>query len=141
VKLAAEQLVRESAVPWSIVRATGFYWLLERPIVLCPRDVHMQPVDSDEFADFVVAALADGPRHEREDFVGPETLTMRELAEQYLAARGLRRRIWNAPLPRSVRQALEAGNTSPEARQRVATWSEWLRRSRTVSPAAASLAA
>jgi len=30
VKLAAEDLVRESGVPWSIARATPFYWLLDR---------------------------------------------------------------------------------------------------------------
>ncbi len=66
VKLAVEELVRESAVPWSIARATGSYWLLDRmlarmtrrSIVLLPGDVHMQPADSDEFADVVVAAVA-----------------------------------------------------------------------------------
>lgn len=137
VKLAAEELVRESTVPWSIVRATGFYWLLERMlakmtrrrIVLLPGDVHMQPVASDEFADFVVVAVTDGRRGEREDFIGPDTLTMRDLAEQYLAARGLQRRIWNAPLPRSVKAALDAGNTSQHARHGTTTWADWLRRS------------
>jgi uncharacterized protein YbjT (DUF2867 family) len=134
VKLEAEQLVRESQLPWSIVRATGFYWLLARMLakmtrrspVLLPGDVHMQPVDSDEFADFVVAAVADGQRGEHQDFVGPEALTMRELAEQYLAARGLRRRIWNAPLPRRAKGALEAGNTSLCARRGTTTWAVWL---------------
>jgi uncharacterized protein YbjT (DUF2867 family) len=149
VKLEAEQLVRESRVSWSIVRATGFYWLLARMLanitrrspVLLPGDVHMQPVDSEEFADFVVATVAGGQRGERQDFVGPETLTMRELAEQYLTARGLRRRIWNAPLPGSVKEALEAGNTSPCARRGTTTWAAWLdrelRRTRAVTRAAA----
>lgn len=136
VKLAAEQLVRESAVPWSIVRATGFYWLLEKmlakmskkPVLLLPADVHMQPVDADEFAVTAAAAVADGQRGERGDFVGPQTLTMRELAEQYLAARHLRRPIWNIPLPRRAKTALEAGNTSPGARQGEVTWADWLHR-------------
>jgi uncharacterized protein YbjT (DUF2867 family) len=137
VKIAAEEQVRRSAVPWSIVRATGFYWLLERmlatmvkrPIVLLPADVRMQAVDSDDFAAFVVECVSDGRRGEREDFAGPEILTMRELAEQYLAVRGLRRRIWKAPLPRRIKSALEAGNTSPNARRGATTWAEWLRRS------------
>jgi uncharacterized protein YbjT (DUF2867 family) len=136
VKIAAEELVRGSALPWSIVRATGFYWLLERmlarmverPILLLPADVRMGAVDSDDFAAFVVECVGDGRRGEREDFAGPELLTMRELAEQYLAARGLRRRTWNAPLPRRIRAALEAGNTSPGARRGTTTWAEWLRR-------------
>jgi uncharacterized protein YbjT (DUF2867 family) len=72
--------VRGSAVPWSIVRATGFYWLLdrmlakmvERPILLLPADVRMQAVDSDDFAEFVVACVSDRPRGERVDFAGPK---------------------------------------------------------------------
>lgn len=135
VKLAAEQLVRESAVPWSIVRATGFYWLLERmlakmarkPVLLLPAGVHMRPADSDEFAEVVAAAVADGQRGERRDFVGPQALTMRELAEQYLAARSKRRPIWNMPVPGKVKTALEAGNTSPDAQHGVITWADWLR--------------
>jgi uncharacterized protein YbjT (DUF2867 family) len=129
VKIAAEELVRGSALPWSIVRATGFYWLLdrmlarmvERPILLLPADVRMQAVDSGDFAAFVVECVDDGRRGEREDFAGPELLTMRELAEQYLAARDLRRRTWNAPLPRRIKAALEAGNTSPGARRGTTT--------------------
>jgi uncharacterized protein YbjT (DUF2867 family) len=149
VKLAAEELVRESGVPWSIVRATGFYWLLDRmlarmtrrPIVMLPRDVHMQPVDSDEFADFVVGALADGRRGERVDFVGPETLKISDLGEQYLAARGLRRRIWGPPLPTRIRAALEAGSTSALACHGTTTWADWLRRSAPPTPTVSSLAA
>lgn len=149
VKLEAEQLVQESRLLWSIVRATGFYWLLarmlanmtRRPPVLLPGDVHMQPVDSGEFADFVVAAVADGHRGERQDFVGPEALTMRELAEQYLAARGLRRRIWNAPIPGRVKEALEAGNTSLCARHGTTTWAAWLDRELGRAPAVTRAAA
>jgi uncharacterized protein YbjT (DUF2867 family) len=134
VKLAAEELVKGSAVPWSIVRATGFYWLLERMlakmarrrIMMLPADVRMQAVDSDEFADFVVTCLSDGVRGERKDFVGPETLTMGQLAEQYLAARGLRRRVWNAPMPRRVKAALDARNTSTNALHGTTTWGAWL---------------
>src|SRR5215218_2471738 len=132
MKLAAESLVRASAIPSSIVRATGFYWLLERmlatmakrPVLLLPGGVQMQPVDSDDFARFVADCVNDGDRGERADFAGPQLLTMRELAETYLAARGLKRRVWNAPMPGRVRRALEAGSTSPEARRGTTTWDE-----------------
>lgn len=58
---------------WSIVRATRFYWLLdrmlanmlERRVLLLPTDVRMQPVNSDDFAEFVVACVTDGRRGER----------------------------------------------------------------------------
>jgi ABC-type uncharacterized transport system ATPase subunit len=76
-----------------------------------------------------VAAVADDRRGEREDFVGSETLTMHELAEQYLAACGLRRRVWNTPMPRRIEDSLDAGNTSTKALHGTTTWVEWLERS------------
>ena len=137
VKIAAEELVRSSDVPWSIVRATGFYWLVERMLanvvkrqpVLLPAHARMQPVDADDFAEFVVQCVRDRGRGEREDFAGPEVLTMRELAEQYLAAQSLRRRIWSVPVPRLIQSALTAGSTAHTGRHGATTWSEWLRRS------------
>jgi uncharacterized protein YbjT (DUF2867 family) len=102
--------------------------------MMVPADVRMQAVDSDEFADFVVTCLSDGLRGERKDFVGPEMLTMRQLAEQYLAAHELRRRVWNAPMPRRVKAALDAGNTSTNALHGTTTWDAWLKRSHPTAP-------
>jgi uncharacterized protein YbjT (DUF2867 family) len=89
----AERLVRESAVPWSIVRAPRLLLAAradagedgEKPLLLLHAGVRMQPVDSDEFAVTVAAAVADGQRGERRDFAGPQTLTMRQLGELYVA--------------------------------------------------------
>lgn len=134
VKLEAEELVRRSGVPWTIVRATPFYWLFERMlarmtehrVVLLPGRVRTQPVDEDDFAAYVVRCVEEGPSGERMDFVGPETLTVHALAEQYMAARGLERRLWNAPLPRRAAEAFEASNTSSDAVHGTTTWAEWL---------------
>lgn len=135
-KLEAEELVSNSGVPWSIVRATGFYWLLERmfanmtkqPILAMPAHACMAPVDSDEFAEFVVECVANGPG-ELSDFAGPQTLSMVELMQQYLSARGQQRRIHRAPLPKRAQAAMTAGGTSPNARHGKTTWAEWLHRS------------
>lgn len=148
VKLEAEELVRASAVPWSIMRAAGFYWLMERmlselvkrPLPMLPSQVRMQSVDSDDFARFVVTCVSDGKRGERPDFVGPEVLSMCEMAEQYMAARGVHRRIWKAPMPRRVQAALTAGNTSSRGLRGATTWSAWLART-AEAPAGRSLAA
>lgn len=137
-KLQAEQLVKDSSVRWSIVRATGFYWLLERMfdnmsrqrLLALPAHVRMAPVDSDEFARFVASCVTDARRGERQDFAGPQTLAMIELLGQYLAARGIERRIRRAPMPRKLQAAMTAGNTSAEARRGETTWVQWLHRSR-----------
>lgn len=135
-KLEAEQAVRSANVPWSIVRATSFYWLLERlfenmlkqSVLALPAHARMAPVDSDEFARDIVDCVAAGPLGEREDFVGPQALTMIELMEQYLAATGRTRRIRRAPLPRKLQAAITAGNTPPRARHGTTTWAQWLQR-------------
>lgn len=120
-KLEAEQVVRSSNVPWSIVRATGFFWLLERlfqnmasrRILALPAHARMAPVDSDEFAEFIVECVGDGRRGERQDFAGPQTLGMVELMEQYLNARGLERRIHHDPLTGSgASQGIEGSDVA-----------------------------
>ncbi len=147
VKLRAEGFVRSGGVPWSIARATPFYWLLERFLddavkrrtVTLPRNVKMQCVDSDEFARFLVACVVDGQRGERMDFAGPEALTMREMAEQYMAARGLEKRIREIGLPARAERAMTAGNTSSSGHRGTTTWADWLRRDR--EPEAGRIAA
>lgn len=134
VKLAAEEEVRGAGVPWSIVRATGFYWLLERtladlaplPVWLLPGAVNLQPVDSAEFADYVVECLRAGPQGEQPDFAGPETASLPAIARQYQAARSIERRIASVPLPARLARAITAGNTSSDGRRGTTTWSAWL---------------
>jgi uncharacterized protein YbjT (DUF2867 family) len=136
VKLRGEGFVRSGGVPWSIARATPFYWLLERfldtalrrRLAFVPRNIRMQCVDSDEFARFVASCVTDGHRGERMDFAGPEALTMRELAEQYMAAKGIEKRIRDLPLPERVEHAMTAGNTSASGHRGRTTWADWLAR-------------
>src|SRR5439155_7867795 len=106
-KAAAEDLVRAATTPWSIVAGTGFFWLLarllddmaRRRVWLLPTNLKMQPADSGDFAEYVVSCLTDGPNGRREDFGGPEILTLVDLARQYQAAYSTSRRIVGVPLP------------------------------------------
>ena len=134
MKLAAERLVRESAVPWSVVAASSFHWLWQRmltkqlrlPVWMLPR-LLLQPVDSDDFAGYLLECLRDGPGGDRPDFAGPETLTLDALARQFLAATGERRRVVPVPVPTRFEQ-LAGGLASAHARHGTTTWQEWLRR-------------
>lgn len=134
MKAAAENLVREGPVPWSIVPATGFYWLLarmldamtRRRVSPLPANLRIQPVDSADFAAYVVECLVDGPGGMRADFGGPQVLTLVEMARQYLAARGVDRRIVALPMPGFVLRAL-GPQTCPDGRRGTTTWSQWLR--------------
>jgi uncharacterized protein YbjT (DUF2867 family) len=137
VKLAAEDVVCRSRVPWSIARATSFYWLLERlcsnmadgRLLAVPSNVRMQPVSSDDFAVWIAQCATDGGRGRREDYAGPQVLSFREILQQYLDARRIRRRIWNMPLPSRMRMAMERGQIAPaDAHRGLMTWREWLAR-------------
>src|SRR5579875_168599 len=101
--------------------------MARQPILALPAQAAMAPVDSDEVAAYIVECVADGQRGEREGFAGPQTMSMIDLMEQFLAARGLHRRIRGAPLPKSLQNAITAGNTSPGARRGTTTWAEWLK--------------
>jgi uncharacterized protein YbjT (DUF2867 family) len=134
VKLAAEDAVQDSRVPWSIVRATSFYWLLHRlcsnmvraPLLMLPSDLRMQPVDSTDFASWVANCATDARRGRRADYAGPQEMSVREIVQQYLDTVGRRRRVWRIPLPRSVRSAIERGQTAKDAQLGTTTWKAWL---------------
>jgi uncharacterized protein YbjT (DUF2867 family) len=103
-------------------------------ILTVPAHASMAPVDSDEFAEFVVESVTQGETGERQDFAGPQTLTMVELMEQYLHANGEHRRIRRAPVPRKVQTAITAGSTSANARRGRTTWAQWLTRDQEERP-------
>lgn len=133
VKHSAEELVRNGGLPWSILRATQFHWLLDRmlgkaarlPVLAMPTGLEAQPCDSRDFAAFVAERVAQGPGGLCEDFAGPELLTLGELIEQWQRARGNGRRLLNVPVPAGVARAARE-MTAPGGRRGRTTWSEWL---------------
>jgi uncharacterized protein YbjT (DUF2867 family) len=135
LKAVAEDLVRQSGVPHSIVPATQFYWLVDRmlgkmarlPAWPLPTKLPMQPADEADFAAYVVECVTEGPGGDRQPFGGPDVMSFGQIAEQYLAARRLQRRIISVPVPRAAVRAA-AGLTCPDGRRGTTTWAEWLSR-------------
>ncbi|MBR0852726.1 NAD(P)H-binding protein [Bradyrhizobium diazoefficiens] len=143
VKLAGERLVRESRLPWSVVRAMPFYYLLDAllaglawlPVWPVPTTL-FNPVDTTDAADHIVACAFDGTRGVRAEIGGPEDLSLDVLAGQYRDARGLHRKI----LPVSLSDTRARGMgfvVSHGVRGRV-IWSDWLRRRYSPGRAAAT---
>ncbi|HET6228984.1 MAG TPA: NAD(P)H-binding protein [Longimicrobiaceae bacterium] len=136
-KLAAEGVVREGGVPYTILRASQFHDFLETMIgwtarlrfAPLPRGWQVQPVDVDEVARELWRCVDAGPRDAVPDLVGPELLTMDGAARTWAAARGLKTRIFTLPLPGSLSRAMRAGAlTHPDVRGPGLTWADWLRR-------------
>lgn len=134
VKHTAEELVRTGKVPWSILRATQFHWLTDRmlgkaarlPVLPLPTELRSQPVDSRDFADYLVRRVADGPGGQCADFGGPEVLTLGELFAQWQQIRGGQRRVLRVPVPSAVERAAR-DLTCPNGSRGTVTWAEWLR--------------
>lgn len=134
-KLEAEYLIRQGRVPWSIARATQFHWLLDRmlgrmarlPIVPLP-DMQMEPVDTTDFADYLVESLAKGPVGRLPDFGGPEVLRFSEAFDQWRHVRNGAVRTMRVPLPSAASNAASAMSvTGPGARHGSVTWADWVR--------------
>ncbi len=136
-KLAAEALIEQSGVPWSVLRATQFHTLIDRflrtlvrlPIALGPKDLRFQPVDTGEVAERMVAAAAQGPSGRLPDFGGPEAHTSGELARAWLKARGKRAALVHLPLFGKAAAAFRRGDLCTlDHAEGTITWAGWLAR-------------
>jgi uncharacterized protein YbjT (DUF2867 family) len=131
VKLSGERLVRHSPIPWSVVRATPYFYLIANmlaglrhsPIWPLPTR-SWNPIDTSDVADRLIECLNDGQRGVREEIGGPEYLSLAEMADQFRKAASLRRLV--IPIPLSAKMMRRMGFVGAAARYGVKTWSAWL---------------
>ena len=118
-KHAAEQHLRASGTPWTIVRATAFVelWaeIMAKPIVFGRGDNPINFVSVDDVAAVVERAVVDaGLRGQILEVGGPENLTFNELAALLQEVRGTSGR--SATSPR-VAPPRDGSDRSPAARR------------------------
>ncbi|WP_246486129.1 SDR family oxidoreductase [Kribbella qitaiheensis] len=112
-KSGAEKAVRESGVPWTILRAAQFnsltYAVAQKmgglPIVPAPGGLRFQPVDERDVADRIVELALGEPAGAVPDLAGPTVYDLRELVDGYLHAQGKRRPKLPIRLPGKVGRA------------------------------------
>lgn len=135
-KWAAEKIVEQCAIPWSILRATQFHSLIDMalgglsklPLVtFLPFSFKFQLIDVGEVADRLVENVQAGPGGRLPDIGGPKVQRAAELAKIWLRARGQRRLMLPLPLFGKTAAAFKQGlNTTPSNRYGRITFSEWL---------------
>jgi uncharacterized protein YbjT (DUF2867 family) len=94
-KVAQEKIIRESGIPYSIVRATQFAdfadaiieSLTDGDVVRVP-DALIQPIPADQVATAVAAAAVAEPRNGIVNVGGPMKITFERLARETLARKG-----------------------------------------------------
>ncbi|WP_028982525.1 SDR family oxidoreductase [Sporocytophaga myxococcoides] len=90
-KMAQEDLVRQSGIPFTIIRSTQFFEFIggitnqatqENEVHLS--DVKFQPIAADDVADFVVKHALAAPVNGKVEIAGPDRFDMYKVADRYL---------------------------------------------------------
>ena len=139
-KMAQENLIKASKIPYTIVRATQFFEFVgaiaqsasDGQTVRLPPAL-MQPIVSDD----VAAALADvavaDPLKRTVDLAGPEKIRMDDLVRQFLAAGGDTREVITDPQARYFGIAVNDQSLTPGDNPLIGStrFEDWLSSSRT----------
>ncbi|WP_125611396.1 SDR family oxidoreductase [Specibacter cremeus] len=134
-KRAAEQVVAESGIPYSTLRATQFQesmlavvrQMAKSPVIPAPTGTRFQPVAVDEVAAALVELALGEPAGAVPDLGGPRAYLMADLIRGYLAATGRRRLFLPVRFPGAAAAAIRAGaNLVPERAVGKQTWEELL---------------
>ena len=136
IKLAAEAVVREDLIPWSILRATQFHNFMELTlkafsrlpgVTAVPFSWQFQPVEVRDVASYVVDVALGKPAGMLADFGGPEVHDFKSIAQSLLKARGSRRRLVNLRLPlKGSRQVTRGGLLCPDHMDGTITFDQYL---------------
>ncbi len=116
-KLHVEQMIVESGVPWTVLRATQFHDLVLRmvsglaklPVAPVPKGLCVQPVDAEAVAMRLVQLAAEGPVGRARDVGGPRVDPLADLLQVYCAAVGKSRSLLPIGVPGKVGRAFRAG--------------------------------
>ncbi len=134
-KLADEQLISGSGLPWTVLRATQFHDLVAvmlrglaaPPVMLVPAGFSFQPIDVRDVGARLAALALAAPAGRVPDMAGPEVLPVAELARRYLAAVGKRRPVVPVALPGRIARDLRAGaNLAPDRAVGTVTFDTYL---------------
>lgn len=134
-KLACEQAIASSTMPYTILRATQFHelvgWLMrgaERlPLAPLPLDFRFQTVAAEEVASRTAELVHSDPRRGIAYFGGPEVLTLEQMAHAWRDQRGRPRRLVRLPAPGKIGRGFREGrNTCPEHAEGTQTWAQFV---------------
>jgi uncharacterized protein YbjT (DUF2867 family) len=134
-KYEAEQIIAESGVPWTTLRATQFHdlvlktaqALVKLPVVPVFSGLRFQPIDSREVADRLVELALAAPAGLVPAIAGPWVYDLTDLVRMYLQASGKHRLILPIRLPGNAARAIQDGATlAPDHAVGRRTWEDFL---------------
>jgi uncharacterized protein YbjT (DUF2867 family) len=143
-KVAQENLVKASGIPYTIIRSTQFMEFIGR-IADMGTDGHVvrispglfQPIAADDVAANVADVALAAPRNGIVEIAGPDRAPFNDIVGRYLKAVGDPRKVVNDPEARYSGGRVEELSLVPlgEARLGRIGYDEWLRRTQAHAPA------
>jgi len=138
-KVAQENLIKNSGIPYTIIRSTQFLEFLHA-IAASGTDGNtvrispglFQPIAADDVATIVADVALAEPRNGIVEIAGPERAPFNEIVARYLKAAGDSRQVVSDPEARYFGSRVEERSLVPlgEARLGRIAFDEWFRRSR-----------
>ncbi|MPZ53687.1 MAG: NAD(P)H-binding protein [Acidimicrobiia bacterium] len=138
-KRASEEIIAESGIPWTTLRATQFHELIfamaqgmtKMPVVPVP-SLLAQPIGASDVADRLIELAIGEPLGLVPEIGGPKVYELRDLIGSYMKAVGKERPMLSIRLPGKAAAAYRAGaNLTPDRAVGEQTWEEFLK---TVTP-------
>jgi uncharacterized protein YbjT (DUF2867 family) len=133
-KLACEEAIAASGIPFTVLRAAQFHDLTltmvramaKLPIVPVP-GMRLQPVDARDVAARIVELALGAPAGRVADLAGPAVFEMKQLVRDYLTTAGKRRLTVPVRLPGQAGKAYRGGrNLTLDGDHGTHTWEEFL---------------
>ncbi|GAB4041943.1 SDR family oxidoreductase [Spirosoma jeollabukense] len=134
-KLDTEALIRESQVPYTILRATQFHdfvefglrKLLSLPIGFVPKKLRLQPIHLDAVVKRLYELAEAGNQNTILNLGGPQVYELGTLAKIWMQYRRITKPIVSIPILGSLMNAIAQGNaTCPEKAIGSKTWNDYL---------------
>ncbi|MBD3276180.1 MAG: NAD(P)H-binding protein [Candidatus Marinimicrobia bacterium] len=137
-KEQAEKLIMDSGIPFTILRGTQFHELIDQvfaglnkvPLVLpVPKKFQLQTIAARDMAQKLAQFLEEGPAGRAPDFAGPEVLNAETMADSWLKANKLEKKLVNLPVWGGVARGFREGKvTNPQRAVGEISWNAWLQR-------------
>jgi uncharacterized protein YbjT (DUF2867 family) len=134
-KRIAEEVIADSGLPWTTLRATQFHeamlamarGLARSPVMPVPSGFRFQPVDGGEVAERLVELALDQPAGLVPDIAGPKVYALPDLLRGYLRATGRHRLMLPLRMPgKAARAYREGANLAPVNPLGKRTWEDFL---------------
>lgn len=136
-KYEAEKVLKQSFIPYTIVRATQFHGFvdslfLSKPVFkgyFIPGNIKFQTVDVGEFANHLINLTEKGPQGKTDEFAGPKIMTLREMTDLKIEINNQPNRVYSFSFPgRLYKALLEGKNTNPIQKVGTVTFEDFLRK-------------